>query len=93
MNLKDKRIAIKKPHRCWGCAEQFPVGTFMQYTSGVNQGDFYSCYWCEICNAFFKQMEDSDDGICMGDFRGEEVYEIFKQNYLKNETIHIPNRQ
>jgi hypothetical protein len=65
---------IRKPHRCWGCAENFLPGTQMEYFFGIWDGEVSDSYWCLDCsrflNAIYKHTtiySDPCEGIELGD--------------------------
>lgn len=76
--LRSKQVKIRKPHKCWGCLRTFPAGTMMDYVVGVDGGEMYSVYWCDICQTVMSKMNfDDGDGIGAGDLIAEyrELYE------------------
>ncbi len=60
--LTSKRVAIRKPRRCWGCERLHAVGQHMQYCAGVDDGEWWSCYWCEDCIELTERGEDYSQG-------------------------------
>lgn len=56
--FKSKEVKIRKQHQCFSCFRKFPVGTKMNYWSGLYEGDFNSNYTCVDCQ---KIMDDSDE--------------------------------
>ena len=50
----------------------------MWSVAGINDGDFYHCYWCETCTKVLDGLEDwqKEDGFAMGD-----IIESFKEEY------------
>lgn len=57
----------------------------MRYCFGKFKGDLFSNYWCKVCDDFYKDGKDFEDGVAFAEFKGEEVYKQFRQSYLKNE--------
>lgn len=47
--LSSKDVKIRKPQQCSGCCRTFPPGATLQKCSGVDHGDWWSAYWCEVC--------------------------------------------
>ena len=65
-----KVVKIRKPHNCWGCTKEFPIGTEMTNSVTVDQGEFSSTYWCEECVEIMNDLEDwNDDGFLFGELR------------------------
>lgn len=57
-----KFVNTRKVHRCVGCYEKFPAGSFMQYWAGTVEGDFQSNYWCPSCLMFARsRLVDAED--------------------------------
>lgn len=50
--LTDKKVNIKKPHRCICCNTKVHPPAVMKYQTAVFDGDMVSSYTCEICEAF-----------------------------------------
>lgn len=68
--LQNKSVTTRKAHKCWGCGREFPKGSDLRYIVSVDQGEFGSSYWCEVCDECWnRQGYDTDDGINMGDMR------------------------
>jgi hypothetical protein len=73
--ISEHNVITRKPHHCFGCTREYPVGTKMNYI--VNVDDVISgSYWCEICENYMdKQIPHLyDDGIFYGDLLNEEDY-------------------
>lgn len=83
--MRHELVKTRKPHRCWGCWQQFPAGSILYYSVGVYDGDFGTAYWCQPCDAYINEhREDFEDGISPGAFRGEPDYEQFKQAFYES---------
>jgi len=69
--LSLKTVKIRKPHKCWGCTKEFPIGTTMTKSVTVDQGEFSSCYWCKECENFLSTLKDweLEDGIAFGELK------------------------
>jgi uncharacterized Fe-S center protein len=60
--LTNKEVKIRKPHKCWGCAKEFPIGTIMRFTTQVDSdNNIASSYWCEKCQEILRSMELEDE--------------------------------
>ena len=65
-----KVVTIRKPHNCWGCTKEFPIGTEMTISVVVDQGEFSSSYWCEECNEIMNNLDDwNDDEFLFGELK------------------------
>ena len=67
--LKDKLVKIRKPHKCWGCGMEFPVGCILNYNVSMFEGEFCTSYWCPICSRILADKKardyfiDGDGGV------------------------------
>jgi hypothetical protein len=43
--------------------------------------EIYSTYWCGTCRAFWDKFMHEEDGIGMGEFKGEKDWEDFRAEY------------
>lgn len=84
--LTNKKVKIRKPHRCWCCAKRHEVGEYLWYTSTVDGGQFFNAYWCQVGVDFMatEDQYDLEDGYDFGeikhiiadrDYRPEEAKE------------------
>lgn len=84
--LKNKEVKIRKPRICWGCGDTVPVGRVMKYVVSVDDGDFGTTYWCDLCDAYINLFPSlADDGVAQYEFRGETHYNDFKKTLLCQE--------
>jgi hypothetical protein len=73
-----KRVKTRKPHNCWGCRKEIPVGTNVSRTVTFNDGTASTAYWCAICGAVVVIVSDDyDQGYAYGDIidNERELYE------------------
>lgn len=79
-------VVTRKPHRCWGCVETFAKGTKMWRHVGKSDGELFSTYTCEPCQA---EMDEAcrrdpylaDAGLeegCVRDWRREAAEQAGK---------------
>ena len=54
--------ATRRPHRCFGCRGQIPVGSPAQYFVCAEDGDFSSGHLCGECLAVYDDFVDGVDG-------------------------------
>lgn len=59
--INDKSVKIRKPHKCWGCTKEYPIGTIMRKTTSVDNGKILDAYWCETCEKVIANFEYPDD--------------------------------
>jgi len=75
----NKEVKIRKPRFCWGCAGKFKAGNKLQVCSYVEDGHFSHVYWCKLCFAYLKTMQDGDS-FALGEFKYESDYIKFKNS-------------
>lgn len=63
IEIRNKKVTTRKPHRCFGCGRTFPTGTQMDFSVFVDDGIF-NCYLCKSCQ---KVAYDIGDEFCFGD--------------------------
>ena len=52
----------RKPHRCFGCGNEYPTGTEMVNAAYVDGGTVDSCYWCHTCQEYMgRYFRDGDE--------------------------------
>jgi hypothetical protein len=71
--LSDKNVKIRKPQKCWGCGREFKPGTKLTYVKAVDGGQFYSAYWCPVCQKYWIENMGSEDGINFGELKSEDA--------------------
>ena len=67
--LSSKWVKTRKPHRCFGCAREFPSSSAMLFEVCVDDGIF-NLYLCETCD---KVQQTLDDEFCYGDLREDAL--------------------
>lgn len=71
--LLDKKVKIRKPQRCWGCARTFEVGTMLHYIKSAEDGTINNSYWCPVCDKYWNTyMKDNEEGILLGELKRED---------------------
>ncbi len=58
--FKNKIVKTRKPHICWGCAEEYQRGTMMQYVVNVIGKKLVTTYWCEVCQDVIRDWKVKD---------------------------------
>lgn len=57
--LGSKWVETRKPHYCYGCANQFPSKSLLERCTGIDSnGDIYSNYWCLDCTHILEAAYD-----------------------------------
>lgn len=69
--IAQKKVKTLKPHKCWGCCEDIPVGTSVIRTVTTEDRRISTAYWCDICYSFMSQMDwfDLQDGFGYGELK------------------------
>lgn len=71
----------RKPHKCWGCCKDIPIGSVVEFTVTVD-GSFCKAYWCDVCCAVMDELDycDKQDGFAFGDIKNfyPEMWDEFK---------------
>ena len=82
--LRNKKVKLRKPRRCWCCAKRFEVGKELTHTVTVDSGQFYSTYWCPVGLNYFTTCDRYElwDGFDYG-----EIAELIRdRDYRPKET-------
>jgi hypothetical protein len=86
-------VTTRKPHKCWGCTEEFPPGTNMRYIVSVDAGELCSSYWCLACDRlhakYFNLLEPCE-GFLFGelaDLVKQEESELAEVGGDRNGTV------
>jgi hypothetical protein len=82
--LINKQVTTRKPHHCWGCAREFPVGSVLQYTESVDAGEFGRSYWCPVCAKILPEIDPWDYGVNYGEVRNSDI-EAWEETRAKME--------
>lgn len=69
--LQNKIITTRKPHKCWGCAEEFPSGSKLRKYVAVDNGEFQASYYCPDCDERVTEIDDYvlQEGFAMGEIK------------------------
>jgi transcription elongation factor Elf1 len=82
--LSQKHVKIRKPHHCWGCTVEYPVGTVMHLVNSVDMGKAMGTYWCEVCDAYLDERVDpldQEDGWFYSEVSRGDDYDDFRNEY------------
>lgn len=78
MFISQKKVITNKPHKCWGCAKEYPAGTEMECNTSTDMGKIFSVYFCPTCVEFLET-------IPMVDMPEEWAFGELKEWYGYNE--------
>ncbi len=72
--VTQKVVKTRKPHNCWGCTLQIPIGTLIQTVTSVDGGLIVKVYWCDKCQSFMDTLDsyDTQDGFGYGELSQDE---------------------
>ena len=72
MTFLGERISrTKKPRKCDGCLETWPIGTTFRHVKYIDDGgDFDTSARCPVCDAYLsKHPDDFEDGYGPGELK------------------------
>ncbi len=74
--ISEKKVKTRKPHNCWGCKQQIPIGTLTQTVTSIDGASMSTVYWCDKCQAFMDTLDsyDMQDGFDYGELSEDERY-------------------
>jgi len=74
--IADKYVLTRKPHKCWGCTLEFPLGTAMQAVTSKDGGEIGTVYWCEKCQSFMNTLDSyyMQVGFAYGELAQDDRY-------------------
>ena len=83
--ISEKRVKTRKPHRCFGCAKEYPKGSWMCRFSVADCGTVWASYKCEVCEEYEVRFLSDGDFYGYGDFydNDPEGWEEVRQEILK----------
>ena len=55
-----KLVTTRKPHRCFGCEEQYPKGSRLHAQTMRGDGKVYTLHLCDRCNVASQQYRYPD---------------------------------
>lgn len=58
-----KYVKTRKPHKCFGCAREYPKGSILNREAVVDGGTVFTAYMCSECEDYLHSSRD---------YRGEE---------------------
>lgn len=61
--LLDKKVKIRKKHKCFGCGRIFEKGSEMWNQVNVYDGDIGSIYICLTCDQILPFIDTNMDGV------------------------------
>jgi len=90
--LRWQEVKTRKPHKCFGCAKEYPINTKMINASYAEDGTVNSCYWCITCLEYMHQYFEYDDETDYGEIyeNNKEEWESIKKE-LENSNVRKSN--
>ena len=73
--LRWQKVETRKPHRCFGCAKEYPPKSKMINSSYADGGTVYSCYWCKTCEEYMHRNFESGDETGYGEIYDNDTEE------------------
>ena len=83
--ISEKWVKTRKPHKCFGCAKEYPKGSYMSRSSVTDCGTVWESYLCEVCQEYAAQNIDRYDSYGYGELYGNdpEGWEEVRETMLK----------
>ncbi|MDD5701599.1 MAG: hypothetical protein PHU23_06055 [Dehalococcoidales bacterium] len=78
-NISENMVKTRKPHHCWGCTTEYPIGTEMLRVTTEDCGKLSSVYWCKICDKYLQDHRNDfyfDQGFEYGYMLNEDGYTV-----------------
>ena len=65
-----KKVKTRKPHKCWGCMIDIPIGIEVNRTTNIDGGNIGTAYWCPDCDNLWNKLSiyEQSGGFCYGEF-------------------------
>lgn len=71
--ISAKWVKTRKPHRCFGCAREFPAGSEMRFDVYVDDR-ISNAYLCETCIEVIQEYgNDLGFEFCYGDLKDDAL--------------------
>jgi len=66
--IVSKKVITRKPHNCWGCRKEYPVGSKLERNVSIDGGEIMIAYFCDDCQDYINNMDslDAQDGFEYG---------------------------
>lgn len=67
--LRSKIVVTKAPHKCWGCTQEYPAGTRMEFSVCIDTGKVFNSYYCPTCLKYINKTQyfSQGDEVCFGE--------------------------
>lgn len=80
-----KEVKTRKPHKCFGCAKEYPEKSKMVYSSYADGGTVQSSYLCLVCVEYMHRYFESGDETSYGEIYSNdcEGWEKIKKELKK----------
>lgn len=67
--IAHKYVKTRKPHKCFGCAREFPKGSILNREAVADGGTVFTAYVCPTCEDYLKSGDYTGEEFCFGDLR------------------------
>ena len=72
--IAHKYVKTRVPHKCFGCAREFPKGSILNREAVEDGGTVFTAYMCSDCEDYLHSGDYTGEEFCFGDLR-ESVLE------------------
>ena len=66
-----KQVKTRKAHQCFGCAREFPAGTFLYAKAMFERGEIRTYYLCEVCHEYVCRNFSVGEELGRGELASE----------------------
>ena len=56
--IGQKVVKTRKPHNCWGCTKELPIGDKVEVVTSVDGGNIMTVYWCDKCQDYLDTLDN-----------------------------------
>lgn len=64
--ISHKYVKTRKPHKCFGCAREYPKGSILNREAVEDDGTVFTAYMCPECEDYLNSGDYSGDEFCFG---------------------------
>ena len=64
--ISHKYVKTRKPHKCFGCAREYPKGSTLNREAIEDDGTVFTAYMCPECEDYLNSGDYSGDEFCFG---------------------------
>jgi hypothetical protein len=67
--IRDKKVTIRKPRKCFGCSDMMNKGDTAHTQTNSDNGQIHDITICVLCNAYVVNNLGADDDFCEGELK------------------------